>query len=449
IDLKLTGRVYQIKESKIFKDYIYVRAKNGIFIVSKKYPNKYKILHNIKSTEHIKESISKNEIWFAVQKKGVYRTKLISNDFNQLNKSETKLYDDSYLPKKGKIKIFKIYDKLIFKTQDKIYQFNENKEIFYISKIFDAVTNIKEKVILKIEKTNNKTYWINFTERINDRRVQTFYELDESFDLKLLPFNSLAHHLSIRFFFLKDLTLMSSNEGIVVIGKLNKEPDSQKVIFSTIKSNDTHILNFGPEKDLLNNKFTTKNLFNYNENKLSFTVSLTDYINEKNNQFRYKLEGYENDYSKFSKNETITYTNLNPGDYKFYIQGISSEGLISDTNFFSFTISPPWWQSKIFYLSEILFFLILLSVTLFLKKSGKATIIATSISFMMILALFEYINFLVDPLILLYSNGVPVFTIFSKIILGVLLLPLERLMNKMLDYVSNSNFFRKLTSIKK
>tara|TARA_Y100000741_G_scaffold109672_1_gene82270 strand:- start:1529 stop:4123 length:2595 start_codon:yes stop_codon:yes gene_type:complete len=448
IDLKLTGRVYQIKESKIFKDYLYIRAKNGIFIVNKKYPDKYKILTNLKSAQYIKEVISKNEIWFAVQKKGVYRIKLISSDLKQLNKLETTLYDDSYLPKKGKIKIFKIYDQLIFKTQDKIYQFNENKETFYISKIFDPVPNIKEKVILKIEKTNNKTYWINFTERINDRRVQTFYELDESLDFKTLPFNSLAHHLAIKFFFLKDLTLMSSNEGIVVIGKINKELESQEVIFSSIKNNDKYILNYGPEKDLLNRRFITKNLFNYNENKLSFTVSLTNYINEKNNQFRYKLEGYENNYSKFSKNETITYTNLNPGDYKFYIQAISSEGLISDTNSFSFTINPPWWQSKIFYLSEILFFLILLSVTLFLKRSGKATIIATSISFMMILALFEYINFLVDPLILLYSNGVPVFTIFSKIILGVLLLPLERLMNKILDYISSSNFFQKLTSIK-
>ena len=32
-------------------------------------------------------------------------------------------------PKKWQIKIFKIYDQLIFKTQDKIYQFNENKKI--------------------------------------------------------------------------------------------------------------------------------------------------------------------------------------------------------------------------------------------------------------------------------------------------------------------------------
>lgn len=68
---------------------------------------------------------------------------------------------------------------------------------------------------------------------------------------------------------------------------------------------------------------------------------------------------------------------------------------------------------------------------------------------MMILALFEYINLLVDPLILLYSNGIPVFTIFSKIILGILLLPLERFMNKSLDLISNSNLFQKLTAIKK
>ena len=242
---------------------------------------------------------------------------------------------------------------------------------------------------------------------------------------------------------------MSSNEGIVVINKLNKKPNVQKVIFSSIKNNDEYILNSGPKVDLLNEEFIVNNLFNYNQNKLSFSVSLTDYINEKNNQFRYKLEGYENEYSKFSKNEIITYTNLKPGDYTFQVQGVSSEGLVSDTNSFSFTINPPWWQSRIFYISEILFFLTLLFITLFLKKSGKATIVATSISFMMILALFEYINLLVDPLILLYSNGIPVFTIFSKIILGILLLPLERFMNKSLDLISNSNLFQKLTAIKK
>ena len=450
IDIKLTGWVYYgIKESKIFEDYLYVLSDNGVFIVNKKQPNKYKILHNIKNVSHIEELIDKNEIWLAVPKKGVYRIKLSSKDIEQLNESEVKEYDDTYLSKKGKIKVFKIYDKLIFKTQDKYYQFNEKSDSFYVSDFFDSVPNIDEKTIWDIKKTKNNTYWMYFDELKNDKRIQTFYELNETLNFKKLPFNSLSHHLSAKFYFIEDLNLIGSTEGVVVIDNLSNKREPQKTIISSIKNNDKHIYNLGPKKDLFDKEFTIKNLFKYNENKFSFKVSLTDYINEKNNQFRYKLEGYESDYSIYSKNEIITYTNLQPGNYKFYIQGISSEGIITNPEVYSFKINPPWWQSKIFYLSEILFFLILLSVTLFLKKSGKATIIATSISFMMILALFEYINFLIDPLILLYSNGVPVFTIFSKIILGVLLLPLERLMNKILDYVSSSNFFQKLTSIKK
>ena len=52
---------------------------------------------------------------------------------------------------------------------------------------------------------------------------------------------------------------------------------------------------------------------------------------------------------------------------------------------------------------------------------------------MMILAFFEYINFVLDPIILDLSNGVPVFSIFSKVLLGLILLPLERLINSILD----------------
>ena len=41
----------------------------------------------------------------------------------------------------------------------------------------------------------------------------------------------------------------------------------------------------------------TKNLFKYNQNKFSFTVSLTDFKNENINQFRYRLDGFENKYA--------------------------------------------------------------------------------------------------------------------------------------------------------
>jgi len=78
---------------------------------------------------------------------------------------------------------------------------------------------------------------------------------------------------------------------------------------------------------------------------------------------------------------------------------------------------------------------LLLILTLFLRQS-ESVFIATSLSFMLILFLFEFINFLVDPYILVLSNGVPVLNIFSKVLLGIILLPLERIMNKILDYFS-------------
>ena len=72
-----------------------------------------------------------------------------------------------------------------------------------------------------------------------------------------------------------------------------------------------------------------------------------------------------------------------------------------------------------------------------LKQTGKAAALATSISFMMILAFYEYINFVLDPLILDLSNGVPVFSIFSKVLLGLILLPLERFINSLLDKIAS------------
>ena len=68
----------------------------------------------------------------------------------------------------------------------------------------------------------------------------------------------------------------------------------------------------------------------------------------------------------YTKNEIITYTNLNPGGYTFYVQGINPEGIISKPSSYSFSIQRPWWQSTTFYVLEIIFFLTLLLVTLFL-----------------------------------------------------------------------------------
>ena len=430
---KIIGRVYEIFESKIFLNHLILRSKKGIFLINKKNLEDYKIIYKGSGAGYLKELEKKSEIWFRVSRKGIHRYKFSNNANNILDDVKKNIYEDQKIIE-GKAKIFKIDDKLIFKSKNGFFEFDYLKESFFESNFFSKIPNIKNKNILKLKKNNKNSHWVNFTERVKGKRIQEFYEIKPNNKIERLPFDYISHHLGIEFYFFENLNLMTSNEGIVIINSNNKtKSTSSNIVFSKIENNDNQIHLGAPAKDLVNNNFNIKNDFKFSENKFSFSISLTDYFYENKNKYRYKLEGFDKNFTNFSKSENITYTNLKPGNYIFKIQGMNSDGLVSDVKNYQFKVNSPWWQSKTFYIIEFIFFSILLITTLFLKQTGKAAALATSISFMMILAFFEYINFVLDPLILDLSNGVPVFSIFSKVLLGLILLPLERFINSLLD----------------
>lgn len=55
---------------------------------------------------------------------------------------------------------------------------------------------------------------------------------------------------------------------------------------------------------------------------LSFTSS-------EQNRFSYKLEGFDSDFSDFTQNRTVSFTNLKPGKYTFYVNVKIGDGLVS------------------------------------------------------------------------------------------------------------------------
>lgn len=427
INEKDIGIVFEIIESKIFKEYLLVRSKKGIFLINKYNLNDYKKIYHGSGVGYLTELKERNEIWFRVSKKGIFRLKKEKDSIK-----ESKFDDEKFT--KGEVKIFNINNNLIVHADQSYLEYDSLKNDFNQSELFSKIINIENKNILDVKKTSKNSYWATFTERINGKRVQEFYEIDSNEKILKLPFDNISHHLDTEFFFFNDLTLMSSNEGIVVINDKDFSKDQTgSVVISKITNNDQKVFFGAPNKDLVNNVFKIKEDFKYDQNKMSFTISLTDYLYENKNKYRYQLVGFDKKFSDFTNSHNITYTNLKPGKYDFKIQGLNSNGVLSDISNYSFSIDHPWWQSKTFYIIEFIFFSILLITTLFLKQTGKAAALATSISFMIILAFFEYINFVLDPLILDLSNGVPVFSIFSKVLLGLILLPLERFINSILD----------------
>ena len=450
IDFKITGRVYNIEISKYLPKTLFLATAKGLFIYEPDSNNILSVKLDKGKVWVLKEDVLNGSLWTKIIGEGVYKIDLSNYYKNSKNITVKKYTHEDGLPDNTyRSLVFNyINDKILLGTKYGTFYLDEDKNKFIN---FGGDENNTEffNSFIKYSEQLGDVAWLGIEDKSELGRNVSFFSLDNNFQVNPLPLTSLGNEFNLKFYPIGNQVVITSSAGLSVVEKnLVTVNPLGKTFINEALVNNRSFLNAGTLKVFHGGDVDLPDEFSYDQNKFNFSIAATDYSNENEILFRYKLIGVD-DFSNWAKNNYVTYTNLLPGLYKLVVESKNYFGQQLQPYEYEFTITPPWWQSKIFYLSEILFFLILLSVTLFLKKSGKATIIATSISFMMILALFEYINFLVDPLILLYSNGVPVFTIFSKIILGVILLPLERLMNKMLDYVSNSNFFQKLTSIKK
>lgn len=63
-------------------------------------------------------------------------------------------------------------------------------------------------------------------------------------------------------------------------------------------------------------------------------------------KYAYKMVGFDKDWVHVQNRRLATYTNLNPGEYIFYVKSTNSDGIWSDNEAsLKITITPPWWQT--------------------------------------------------------------------------------------------------------
>lgn len=64
------------------------------------------------------------------------------------------------------------------------------------------------------------------------------------------------------------------------------------------------------------------------------------------NLYQYKLEGFDKDWSPVGKRRSVTYTNLDPGEYMFRVKGSNNDGVWNERGkSIRIVISPPWWAT--------------------------------------------------------------------------------------------------------
>ncbi len=88
----------------------------------------------------------------------------------------------------------------------------------------------------------------------------------------------------------------------------------------------------------------------YRQSVFSFEFAALSYANSNKNRYRYKLEGFDPDWSEVdSKQRLATYTNLDHGDYVFRVQGSNSDGVWNEEGVsLPILITPPWYRTGVF-----------------------------------------------------------------------------------------------------
>ncbi len=64
-------------------------------------------------------------------------------------------------------------------------------------------------------------------------------------------------------------------------------------------------------------------------------------------EYSYRLEGFDNRWSEWSKRTEKEFTNLSPGQYRFEVKVRNNLGTESEISQFAFRIAPPWYRTPL------------------------------------------------------------------------------------------------------
>lgn len=103
----------------------------------------------------------------------------------------------------------------------------------------------------------------------------------------------------------------------------------------------------------------------YNQNHLTFKFHSNNFRNPTGTVYKFRLTGRDEDWSPARSNKEETFSGLEPGSYTFQVMAQGEGENWSEIRSFPFVITPPWYRTKLFYISLLI--LVTMSVFAYIK----------------------------------------------------------------------------------
>jgi ligand-binding sensor domain-containing protein/DNA-binding CsgD family transcriptional regulator len=256
---------------------------------------------------------------------------------------------------------YKIKNSVLVATEKGIYQYNTQKDAFepspYYQKILgnqslrylkeDAGGNlwfIHEKNLGVVDLSGEKPNIIYLPE-LNNKMLSGFeciYPVDEAnvflggekgfYHINLAKYKKTIPELRVQ---VRTVRISGKNDSLLFGGYFHNVNDRQEQ----------------DKKDIPDLSYSWKTLH------FEFASSLFGY--QANLEYSYRLDGFEENWSEWTRRTEKEYTNLPAGNYRFEVKVRNNLGNESPVSGYAFTILPPWYLSTI---AKLVYLLILVAI---------------------------------------------------------------------------------------
>jgi len=306
---------------------------------------------NLNESSRILEFENDSTLWMTHGYKGAYRLHLDSN--LQLKKTIQHFGKHSGFPSNILISSYILNGKLVFTSEQGIYDFNPKTLKFSSNTFFDKMLG-KDHVSKLVTDENNSIFYI---------QNQKFGVLKEKSYGKFQKDTSVFKHIN-KFINddLQNITIINKQNILVGAkeGFIHYNPLKEHYInkdFSVILRSIEVSKSTNPKKIIKHFSFTKELELNADQNiKINYASPYFD--GYENITYSYKLSPLDNNWSKWSSMNEKDYNHLPYGKYTFKVKAKNLYGNESKISSISFEVLAPWYATKV---AKLIYFVIGLS----------------------------------------------------------------------------------------
>jgi hypothetical protein len=300
-----------------------------------------------------------NVIWASHPYRGIYRLQLSADHKSIIKHKQYTNYDG--LPSTLNNRAYFIKNKVIAATEKGIYEYNASTNKFIPSPFYKSIFGSAPVQYLTEDMAGN--IWFVCNQHIG---VIDFSKAAPGNPYNIIRFSELTGQTVKGFEFIypynADNVFISANNGIFHLNysQYVKSENKLNVLLTTVKAiaeKDSLIFggHFTKNNQIVSMQDNSRPVSLSNHwNSFHFEYSSILFAQKTNEEFSYKLIGFDRDWSAWSSKTEKDYTNLSYGKYAFSVRTRNNLGNASAPVTYSFTVEPAWYQTTWAYLLYVM-----------------------------------------------------------------------------------------------